>query len=85
MRGQHAVQRSKERAPAPFEMLPRVFAVENDRDGGLFPAARIRKAPSRLHEAMDEVRSGRFGLPAGVHEADQIGQGMVTEQARDLL
>ncbi len=58
MRRQHAVKRPQERPAAPLEVLPGIFAVENDRDGRLFPAARLRKAPACLDHAVDEVRRG---------------------------
>src|SRR5207248_9006348 len=42
MRGETAVQRAEEWPPAALEVLPRVFAVEDDRDDG-FPALRSRR------------------------------------------
>ena len=85
VRLQHAVQRAQERAPALLEMLPGVFAVEDHGDGRFFPTGRCRKSPACLDQPIHEIRRRCFGQPARIHEADQIGQRMVAEEARDLL
>src|SRR5688572_21435274 len=84
MLGKPSVQRAQERASAAVEMLPRVLTVQDDRDGGLFPSARLGKAPACLNETMDEVRRGILSSPAGVHEPNQIGESVIAEQARDF-
>src|SRR5688500_20339988 len=82
---QHAVEAPKEGAAAPLEMLPRVFAIEDHRDSRLFPAGKLRKAPTGFGQAVDEIRRGGFGLPSGVDESNQIRQRVVAEQAPDFV
>ena len=84
MRREHPVERPQEWAAATLEVLPRVLAVKNDRDRGLFPSGRCRKAPAGLDETVDEVGCGILGVPAGVHEPNQIREGVIAEETRDL-
>src|SRR6266850_663350 len=65
-------------------MLPRVFAVEDDEDGRLSPAGPGGVARARAGEPVDEVLGGGVGGPRRIAEADQVGQRVVAEPARDL-
>ena len=71
---QFSVERAQERPASPFEMLPRVLTVEDDRNGRLFSTGRCRKSAAGFDQTVDEVCGRRFRVPPRVYEADEIGQ-----------
>ena len=75
MRRELAVERPQKRPAAPFEVLPRVLAVQDDRrSSASSPPLDCGEAPAGVDQAIDEVRRRGLRVPAGVHEADQVGQ-----------
>src|SRR6185436_15458288 len=79
------VDGAQERAPLPFEMFPRVFAVEDDEDGRLCSVRASRISAACVGETADEVLRRIVWIPGGVGKADQIRKRVVAEAASDLL
>ena len=59
-------------------VLPRVLAVEDDRDDVAFRV--FLEVAGDIGEVLDEVGDGVVGMPVAVFEADQVGQAVVAEK-----
>ena len=75
-----AIQLAQKRIAVIGIVFPRIFSIENNRH---YPASG-RMLPDIL-QAADEIGDSAFGLPLGVGEADQVGEGVVTEKESDFL
>src|SRR5687768_16199139 len=72
MRLEAAVERSQEWPPLSVIVFPGVLPVEDDEDGGLFPAGARLEALPGLAEPAHEVLGRDLAVPPGVGEADQV-------------
>src|SRR5882672_11079119 len=79
-----AIERAQEWPSLPFEMLPGVLTIENDEDGRLSSVGARGVPRAGISEPLDEVVRRSVGGPRRVAEANQVGQRMIPEAARDL-
>src|ERR1700687_3575328 len=69
--------------PAAHEVLPRVLAVEKDREDGVCPAGSFAVPPACLGQPRHEIAGGRVRIPPGIGKPDQVGQRVIPERAGD--
>src|SRR6266850_6885149 len=81
---QARVEPAQEGPSALPEVLPGVLAVEDDRHHRIAGVALARPGLADAADSLEEVAGGMLRIRARIAEADEITEGPVAEQHRDL-